>query len=139
MLSGEDLLAAFGGALMLEGLLPVFFPALWRQVYLKFISLGEWQLRGIAWGILLAAVVLTLLGKGLLGMNEEAGAGFGTVLVYSMAIAAMIEGGFAFLAAIIPDFRRFAGTLAGIPAARIREAGIMVEICGLLLLALALQ
>jgi uncharacterized protein YjeT (DUF2065 family) len=57
----ESLLAALALVLVLEGLLPLLAPRVWRESFRKLLDLSDGQLRFVG----LAAIVLGLLGYGL--------------------------------------------------------------------------
>jgi len=54
----DSLLAAFALVLVIEGLLPLLAPRLWRESFRKFVDLADGQLRFIG----LASILLGLLG-----------------------------------------------------------------------------
>jgi uncharacterized protein YjeT (DUF2065 family) len=54
-------ITAFALALVLEGLLPFFAPALWRDTFRRILLLSDGQLRFVGLGSMLAGLVLLLL------------------------------------------------------------------------------
>jgi uncharacterized protein YjeT (DUF2065 family) len=57
----ESLLAALALVLVVEGLLPLFAPRVWRDSFRRLLDLSDGQLRFVG----LVAIVLGLLGYGL--------------------------------------------------------------------------
>ncbi|MBK8688638.1 MAG: DUF2065 domain-containing protein [Betaproteobacteria bacterium] len=57
----ESLLAALALLLVVEGLLPLFAPRVWRDSFRRLLDLSDGQLRFVG----LVAIVLGLLGYGL--------------------------------------------------------------------------
>jgi uncharacterized protein YjeT (DUF2065 family) len=57
----ESLLAALALVLVVEGVLPLFAPQLWRESFRRLLDLTDGQLRFIG----LVAIVLGLVGYGL--------------------------------------------------------------------------
>jgi uncharacterized protein YjeT (DUF2065 family) len=57
----ESLLAALALVLVLEGLLPLLAPRVWRESFRKLLDLSDGQLRFVG----LAAILFGLLGYGL--------------------------------------------------------------------------
>ncbi len=51
-------LLAFGLMLVLEGMMPFLFPALWRQTLRKISELQDGQLRFIGLSLMLAGVIV---------------------------------------------------------------------------------
>jgi hypothetical protein len=58
----ETLLAALALVLVLEGLLPLLAPKIWRESFQRLVELSDGQLRFIG----LAAILFGLVGYGLL-------------------------------------------------------------------------
>jgi uncharacterized protein YjeT (DUF2065 family) len=56
----ENLIAAFGLMLVLEGLLPMIAPARWREVFLQVARLRDGQIRFIGMGSALLGIALLL-------------------------------------------------------------------------------
>lgn len=56
-----NLLAAVGLMLMLEGMLPFFGPALWRDTFKKMIDMSDGQLRFIGLGSIIGGLLLLFL------------------------------------------------------------------------------
>ena len=57
----ESLLAALALVLVVEGILPLFAPRVWRDSFRRLLDLSDGQLRFVG----LVAIVLGLLGYGL--------------------------------------------------------------------------
>ncbi len=53
-----NLLAAVGLMLVLEGMLPFFGPALWRETFKKMIEMSDGQLRFIGLGSIVGGLLL---------------------------------------------------------------------------------
>lgn len=58
-----NLLAALGLMLILEGMLPFFSPAMWRQAFSRMIELSDGQLRFVGLGSMLIGLALFALIK----------------------------------------------------------------------------
>lgn len=56
----ENLIAALGLMLLLEGLLPMIAPARWREVFLQVARLRDGQIRFIGMGSALLGIALLL-------------------------------------------------------------------------------
>lgn len=56
-----NLLAAVGLMLVLEGMLPFFGPALWRDTFKKMIEMSDGQLRFIGLGSIIGGLLLLFL------------------------------------------------------------------------------
>ena len=56
-----NLLAAVGLMLVLEGMLPFFGPALWRDTFKKMIELSDGQLRFVGLGAMVGGLLLLFL------------------------------------------------------------------------------
>jgi len=56
----ENLIAALGLMLVLEGLLPMIAPARWREVFLQVARLRDGQIRFIGTGSALLGIALLL-------------------------------------------------------------------------------
>ncbi|MFP5412190.1 DUF2065 domain-containing protein [Zeimonas arvi] len=56
----ENLIAALGLMLVLEGLLPMIAPARWREVFLQVARLRDGQIRFIGMGSALLGIALLL-------------------------------------------------------------------------------
>ncbi len=61
---GDSLLLALGLMLLIEGLLPLLNPALWRQVFSRMLAMSDGQLRFVGLASLLAGGLLLLLSGG---------------------------------------------------------------------------
>jgi uncharacterized protein YjeT (DUF2065 family) len=56
----ENLIAALGLMLVLEGLLPMIAPARWREVFLQVARLRDGQIRFVGMGSALLGIALLL-------------------------------------------------------------------------------
>ena len=56
-------LAAFALMLVIEGILPLLFPAQWREVFRRIIQYSDGQIRFFGLASMLAGLVLLLLAK----------------------------------------------------------------------------
>lgn len=56
----ENLIAAIGLMLVLEGLLPMIAPARWREVFMQVARLRDGQIRFIGMGAALLGIALLL-------------------------------------------------------------------------------
>ena len=56
----ENLIAALGLMLVLEGLLPMIAPARWREVFLQVARLRDGQIRFVGLGSALLGIALLL-------------------------------------------------------------------------------
>lgn len=59
----NSLLAAFGLVLMLEGVLPLLAPRLWRETFRKLFELRDGQLRFMGLLSLLAGLGIVLIAR----------------------------------------------------------------------------
>ena len=57
----DNLLAAIGLLLVLEGLLPMLAPARWREMFLQVARLRDGQIRFVGTGAALLGLVLLLI------------------------------------------------------------------------------
>lgn len=57
----ENLIAALGLMLVLEGLLPMIAPARWREVFLQVARLRDGQIRFVGMGSALLGIALLLI------------------------------------------------------------------------------
>ena len=58
---GDLLLGAFALVLVIEGLLPFFSPATWRQIFQHALQMSDGQIHSIGLSSMLAGAVLLLI------------------------------------------------------------------------------
>ncbi|MDP3776537.1 MULTISPECIES: DUF2065 domain-containing protein [unclassified Methylotenera] len=59
----DYLLAALGLMLVLEGLLPLLMPQVWRETFIKMVTLKDGQLRFVGLISIVGGLLLILLSK----------------------------------------------------------------------------
>ena len=62
-MSGTSLLAAFGLMLVIEGILPLLAPAIWRDTFRKMIEMSDGQLRFIGLASMFGGLLVLFLVK----------------------------------------------------------------------------
>ena len=62
-MSGTSLLAAFGLMLVIEGILPLLAPAIWRDTFRKMIEMSDGQLRFIGLASMFGGLLVLFLFK----------------------------------------------------------------------------
>ena len=62
-MSGTSLLAAFGLMLVIEGILPLLAPAIWRDTFRKMIEMSDGQLRFIGLASMFGGLLVIFLVK----------------------------------------------------------------------------
>lgn len=62
-MSGTSLLTAFGLMLVIEGILPLLAPAIWRDTFRKMIEMSDGQLRFIGLASMFGGLLVLLFFK----------------------------------------------------------------------------
>ena len=62
-MSGTSLLTAFGLTLVIEGILPLLAPAIWRDTFRKMIEMSDGQLRFIGLASMFGGLLVLLFFK----------------------------------------------------------------------------
>lgn len=60
-MSSEQIFAALALMLLIEGLLPLLNPTLWRQVFARMLAMTDGQIRFVGLSSMLAGVLLLFL------------------------------------------------------------------------------
>ena len=59
----SNLIFAFGLVLVLEGLLPLLAPSVWRETFIRMIKFTDGQLRFVGLGSMVGGLVIILLSR----------------------------------------------------------------------------
>ncbi|MFM9913932.1 MAG: DUF2065 family protein [Methylophilaceae bacterium] len=59
----NSVIFAFGLVLVLEGLLPLLAPSIWRETFIRMIKFTDGQLRFVGLGSLLGGLVIIVLSR----------------------------------------------------------------------------
>jgi uncharacterized protein len=57
----DQILVAFALVLIIEGLMPLFVPSVWREMFGRILAMRDGQLRFVGLGSVLAGVVLLMV------------------------------------------------------------------------------
>ena len=57
----DQILVAFALVLIIEGLMPLFVPSAWREMFGRILTMRDGQLRFVGLGSVLAGVLLLLI------------------------------------------------------------------------------